>query len=108
MAATPNTRVQVKPLKEYARIEDHPLVPILIEIRACQELCLRSQRSTFIGSMAEFADAHDVYARVQREQPVEKQKRLIDRMHEISPQVTDDDLNQIKRYVQQITGYRGI
>ena len=82
-----------------------PLVDIFIQIRKCQILCKQSQRTTFCGSMMEFSHAHDMLDRVQRERPVEKQRRLIQQMRQIGREYDDELLRRCSDYADKVTGW---
>jgi len=79
------------------------LTKVLIKIRKCQILCKQSQRATFIGSMQEFAHAHQVLDRVTSEKPVQTQKILIIQMRKLAEQIDVDLLARCSDYADKVT-----
>jgi hypothetical protein len=86
-------------------ISNLPLTKIFYEIRQCQILCKQSQKSTFCGSMEEFGEAHRILDRVTRENPQEKQLKLIPKMRALSLDYDDELINRCSDYADKQSGW---
>lgn len=81
------------------------LTQVLLEIRECQLMQKDSMRSTFTGSMGEFVHAHEVMAEVMRDDPVEKQKRLLVELRRINREYDNELFERCRRHADTVSGW---